>query len=49
MKEALGELAAFPPYALGWLAGVVVRGWAWLRDAVIAGYRDGRGGYEYYK
>lgn len=44
MIEALHEVAAFPLYAVGWFAGVVTRFFAWCRDAVIAGYRDGRWG-----
>ena len=43
MKEILADIAAFPMFAVGWVAGTVVRLLAWARDAVIAGYRDGRG------
>ena len=43
MSEALGEIAAFPLYAAGWVGGLVVRVLAWARDALIVGYRDGRG------
>lgn len=43
MGDVLHEVAAFPLYLAGWMAGVVVRFFAWCRDAVIAGYRDGRG------
>jgi len=42
MRNALRELAATPFYAAGWLFGTIVRGLAYLRDAAIAGYRDGR-------
>jgi len=42
MTAVLHDLAAFPLYATGWVAGVVARFGAWCRDAVIAGYRDGR-------
>jgi hypothetical protein len=37
------EIAAVPPYLCGWLVGVVARGLAFLRDAIVAGYRAGRG------
>ena len=43
MSEVMSEVAAFPLYALGWVGGVIVRGVAWARDALIVGYRDGRG------
>ena len=36
-------LAAIAPYAIGWLAGFVVRLFLLLAAAVIAGYRAGRG------
>ena len=42
MRGVLFEVAAFPLYAIGWLAGVTVHFLAWCRDVVIAGYRDGR-------
>ena len=43
MKDAIANVLAFPLYALGWLAGVVIRFIAWCRDAIVVGYRDGRG------
>jgi hypothetical protein len=43
VKDVLHDIAAFPLYAAGWLAGVAIRFLAWCRDAIIAGYRDGRG------
>ena len=43
MKDAISDVAAFPLYLLGWLSGVVIRFIAWCRDAVVVGYRDGRG------
>ena len=42
MIDILQELAALPFYAAGWLFGTIMRGLAYLRDAAIAGYRDGR-------
>ena len=42
MREAIHEVVAFPLYAVGWLAGLVVRALVWCRDAIIAGYIDGR-------
>lgn len=38
----LAILAAIP-YALGWLAGVVVGGALWIAACVAAGYEAGRG------
>jgi hypothetical protein len=43
MRDALSNVAAFPLYAAGWLAGIVIRGAAWCRDCIVVGYRDGRG------
>lgn len=43
MKSALLDVAAFPLYAAGWIGGIVMRFLAWCRDALIVGYRDGRG------
>jgi hypothetical protein len=43
VRDALANVAAFPLYVAGWLAGVVVRFLAWCRDAIVVGYRDGRG------
>jgi hypothetical protein len=43
MREVLHDMAAFPLYAAGWVVGLVARFLAWCRDAMIAGYRDGRG------
>lgn len=34
---------ALIPYALGWLAGAIVRLVLWLIAAIVAGYRAGRG------
>lgn len=34
---------ALIPYALGWLAGAIVRLALWLIAAIVAGYRAGRG------
>jgi hypothetical protein len=31
------------PYAAGWLGGMIVRFFRWVRDAVVVGYRDGIG------
>lgn len=41
------DVIAVLPYAVGWLVGVIVRGLAWLRDAIVAGYEAGRGGNEW--
>lgn len=43
MKAAILDVCAFPLYAAGWCSGVIVRFFAWCRDAIIVGYRDGRG------
>ena len=42
VSEAIREIVAFPFYALGWIVGEVARALAWMRDALIAGYKDGR-------
>jgi hypothetical protein len=36
-------LAALPLYALGWLAGAIVRVSLWTWAALVAGYESGRG------
>lgn len=36
-------LAALPLFALGWLAGVIVRITLWIVAAIVAGYREGMG------
>lgn len=36
-------LLCAPFYALGWLAGLLVRGVLWIVAAMIAGYKQGRG------
>lgn len=36
-------LLALIPYALGWLAGAIVRLVLWLVAAIVAGYKAGKG------
>jgi len=43
-RQALIEIGTLPFYGAGWLAGRIVRLAMWLRDAIKAGYREGRGG-----
>ena len=43
MREILASMAAFPPYAAGWMVGMGVRFIRWLCAAVRAGYLDGTG------
>lgn len=40
---ALLVIASLPPYAVGYVAGVVVRVATWVWAATKAGYRKGRG------
>ena len=42
VREALIEVIAFPFYGTGWLVGLFVQLGAFCRDAIIAGYQDGR-------
>lgn len=41
--NALLWLVSVPFYALGWLAGFVVRCLLWVVAATVAGYQQGRG------
>lgn len=41
------NIAAFPPYAVGWVAGTIVRFCRWVRRAVQVGYLDGIGDEEW--
>ena len=43
MKDAILNVLGFPMYAVGWMAGMVVRALAWCRDCVVVGYHEGRG------
>jgi hypothetical protein len=36
-------LVSLPPFALGWIAGAIVRAVLWLAAAAAAGYESGLG------
>jgi hypothetical protein len=43
LTSALLWLVSAPLYALGWLAGFLVRCLLWMVAALVAGYKAGRG------